>query len=204
MALLVCDEGADTDNATARSARNSVWRVMRESVVVCLVFLDCAADAYPPLLAAAGERVGDLVALDADDIATLALLARHGFHVRRRERLYEIPTDPALTELRPVPLQALSARDADLDRLRRLDNELRRDVPGCAGWDADAAWFAAETFSDSFDPATYLVATDGDEYVVRAEVDETNTASNALMAALSARRVGGEVELSRGPGAGQD
>ena len=48
----------------------------------------------------------------------------------------------------------------DPDRLRRLDDALRQDVPGSEGWRWDAEEFRAETFGPFFDPATYLVAVD--------------------------------------------
>jgi ribosomal protein S18 acetylase RimI-like enzyme len=60
----------------------------------------------------------------------------------------------------PAGLGVLSAADADITRLRRLDDALRQDVPGCAGWRWDAGQFRAETFGPFFDPATYLVAFD--------------------------------------------
>jgi GNAT superfamily N-acetyltransferase len=60
----------------------------------------------------------------------------------------------------PAGLDVLSAADADITRLRLLDDALRQDVPGSAGWRWDAEQFRAETFSPFFDPATYLIAVD--------------------------------------------
>jgi RimJ/RimL family protein N-acetyltransferase len=213
----------------------------------CFLFLsDCAPQVYGALLDAA------LPALDRDlyleGEATDALTAR-GFAVHRREHLYTLPTDVP----RPVPLPdgftVLPATDADPDRLRKLDEDLRRDVPGTAEWRNEPGVFERETFQDpEFDAATYLVAVESGTGAyaglvrvwirrdgraprlgligvrpahrqrglaralvaqafgvlrergvpeVVAEADETNTASNALMASFGARRVGGTVELLR-------
>jgi ribosomal protein S18 acetylase RimI-like enzyme len=176
-------------------------------------------------------------------------LTERGFVVHRREHLYALPTDVP----RPVPLPGgfavLSAADADVDRLRKLDDELRQDVPGTAGWRNEPGAFARETFQDpEFDAATYLVAVEAGTGAyaglvrvwirrdgraprlgsigIRAayrkrglaralmaqvfgvlrergvpevvtEADETNIASNALMASFGAHRTGGAVELLR-------
>ena len=75
-----------------------------------------------------------------------------------------IPTDPAVTGLlvagEPAGVVIVSAADAFEDDLRLLDDALRQDVPGGAGWRWDPANFDEETFSSEFDPATYLVAVD--------------------------------------------
>jgi GNAT superfamily N-acetyltransferase len=60
----------------------------------------------------------------------------------------------------PAGLDVLSAADADITRLRLLDDALRQDVPGSAGWRWDAEEFRAETLNPFSDPATYLVAVD--------------------------------------------
>jgi ribosomal protein S18 acetylase RimI-like enzyme len=84
--------------------------------------------------------------------------------VHRRESYYRIPADPGVTGLAgavlPAGLDVLSAADADITRLRRLDDTLRQDVPGSEGWRWDAGQFRADTFGPFFDPATYLVAVD--------------------------------------------
>ena len=93
---------------------------------------------------------------------SLSPCAEAGFAVHRRESYYRIPTDPAVTGLAgavlPAGLDVLSAADADITRLRLLDDALRQDVPGSGGWRWDAGQFRAETFGPFFDPATYLVA----------------------------------------------
>lgn len=167
-----------------------------------------------------------------------------GFTVVRREHRY-VPTAVA-----PVPLPegytAISAAGSDVPGLAELDQALRQDVPGTAGWRNDPAEFARQTFDDpEFDPETYLVAVDAvGDYAglvrvwntttgprlgliavlpphrrrglgyallthvfgvlndrgmaqLRCEVDETNTASNALMTRLDARRVGGNLQVER-------
>jgi ribosomal protein S18 acetylase RimI-like enzyme len=60
----------------------------------------------------------------------------------------------------PAGLGVLSAAAADITRLRLLDDALRQDVPGSAGWRWRTEEFRAETFGPFFDPATYLVAVD--------------------------------------------
>ena len=127
------------------------------------------ADSYQPLVAAVAENVrGDLYTTARDtDEQGLDRLARLGFTVNRRESSYLIPTDPAATGLDAVPepgdVVIISAADADEEQLRALDDALRQDVPGTAGWKWDPGDFREETFdSDQFDPATYLVAVDTD------------------------------------------
>jgi ribosomal protein S18 acetylase RimI-like enzyme len=124
------------------------------------------ADAYRPLADAVARDLGrDLYVTleDAEDDA-LEACARAGFAMHRRESYYRIPADPAVTGLAgavlPAGLDVLSAADADITRLRLLDDALRQDVPGCEGWRWDAGQFRAETFGPFFDPATYLVAVD--------------------------------------------
>ncbi len=132
------------------------------------VYLDsmCRADACAPLLAAVAENTGsDLYAsIDEDDEHGLDLFNIQGFTVCRREGNYLIPTDPGITGLRPAPdpdgVVIISAADAYEDQLRLLDDALRQDVPGAAGWRWDPGDFHEETFGDGFDPATYLVPVD--------------------------------------------
>jgi ribosomal protein S18 acetylase RimI-like enzyme len=55
------------------------------------------------------------------------------------------------------------ADEKESDRLARLDERLRQDVPGSDGWINDPAEFRAYTFDRHFDPRLYLVAVvDGD------------------------------------------
>lgn len=53
------------------------------------------------------------------------------------------------------PHEFLHLEDVDLERLRLLDDELRRDVPGIADWHWTHEDFVAETYSS---PSVYLVA----------------------------------------------
>ncbi len=177
--------------------------------------------------------------------ASPALVAL-GYQITRREHHYAIPTDAIDVDRAPLPagFTVVSAADADLDRIRELDDALRQDVPGSDGWRNDPATFAEQLLADpQFDPATYLIAIDGSgayaglvriwirpsgprlgliavrrEYRrhglamallarslagltdrsvghVVCEVDVTNTASNAVMARLGARRIGSGLEL---------
>ena len=134
-----------------------------------VVFDTCRADSYQPLLSALAENVArDLYTTARDtDEQGLDRLARLGFTSSRRESSYLIPTDPAATGLDAAPepegIVIISAAHADEDQLRGLDDALRQDVPGTAGWKWDPGDFREETFdSEHFDPATYLVAVDED------------------------------------------
>jgi ribosomal protein S18 acetylase RimI-like enzyme len=133
----------------------------------CFVYFDTwRADAYPPLAdAIARDLRRDLfVTLEDAEYDALDACATAGFIVHRRESYYRIPVDPAVTGLAgatlPAGLDVISAADADITRLRLLDDALRHDVPGAEGWRWDPEEFRAETFSPFFDPATYLVAVD--------------------------------------------
>jgi ribosomal protein S18 acetylase RimI-like enzyme len=131
-----------------------------------LYFDTWRADAYRPLADAVARDLGrDLhVTLEDGEYDALDACTQAGFAVHRRESYYRIPADPAVTGLAgavlPAELDVVSAADADITRLRLLDDALRQDVPGCQGWRWDTEQFRAETFSTFFDPATYLVAVD--------------------------------------------
>ena len=162
-----------------RSSPGLVWRAFAGDQAVGAVraflrpdnrwfvaFEDGRADSDAPLLAAVAADAGaDLYAsADEDDEASLDRLARLGFTVDRREGRYVIPTGAAGPGgAEPEGIVIISAADADEDELRRLDDTLRQDVPGTAGWRWDPGDFREETFdSAQFDPATYLVAVDAD------------------------------------------
>jgi RimJ/RimL family protein N-acetyltransferase len=94
-----------------------------------------------------------------DDAVQLALLGLAGFAEVRREDEYVVPVVAGHSAAPGCTL--VSARDVDVARLARLDDELRQDVPGAGGWHNDPAEFAARTFDPRlFDPRTYLVAVD--------------------------------------------
>ncbi|MDT0265977.1 GNAT family N-acetyltransferase [Streptomyces sp. DSM 44915] len=203
--------------------------------------------AFGALLDAALGELGDRdVHLEA---APTDELAARGFVVHRREHLYRLPIGAERPVTPPAGYAFVSAADADLDRLRVLDERLRGHVPGVSGWRNEPAAFARETFQDpEFEASTYPVAVcaaTGDyaglarvwvrrdgrpprlglvgvrpahrrrglarALLARAfaplrargvgevvtEVDETNTASRALMAGFGARRTGTAVELRR-------
>jgi ribosomal protein S18 acetylase RimI-like enzyme len=87
---------------------------------------------------------------------------RLGFVQQRRETTYVIPLAVIEAEL-PPGLRVVSAADADLDRLRELDDLLRQDLHPGWRWKPDD--FREETFQPAFDPRTYLVAAADNEYV---------------------------------------
>jgi ribosomal protein S18 acetylase RimI-like enzyme len=160
-----------------RASPGLVWRAFEADQAVGAVtaflrpddrwfvaFDSCRADSYRPLLAAVGRDTGgDLrVVVEEGDDQALEQFTALGFTIDRRESNYVIPTDPALTGLRettePEGVVIISAVDAYEDQLRLLDEVLRQDVPGAAGWKWDPGDFHDETFSSEFDGATYLVA----------------------------------------------
>lgn len=103
--------------------------------------------------------------VDEADTVVLERWLRLGFAVGRREHEVLIPTDPAITGLPegvvPADIALVAADAVDEDRLRELDEVLRNDVPGSAGWVNDPQEFRDHTFDErSFDPSTYLVAVD--------------------------------------------
>src|SRR5580658_10086608 len=125
-------------------------------------------ESYQPLLGAvAANTGGDLYAVvDETDEHALETFTRLGFTVNRRESNVLIPTDPQITGLHatdePGGVVIISAVDAYEDRLRLLDDALRQDVPGTAGWKWDPGDFHDETFGSDFEPAAYLIAVDKD------------------------------------------
>lgn len=162
-----------------RAPPGLIWRALDEDQVVGAMsamlrpngrwfvhFDECADGSYAPLIAAVAENTGsDLYTyMDETDEEGLARLDRLGFVVSRREGMYVIPTDPAITGLHltdePDGVVIISANDGFEDQLRLLDDALRQDVPGAEGWQWDPADFNEETFGTDFDPATYLVAVD--------------------------------------------
>jgi GNAT superfamily N-acetyltransferase len=138
-----------------------------------LFFDTWRGDAYAPLAeAVAHDLRQDLyLSLDDGELEALEACAEAGFAEHRRESYYRIPTDPSVTGLTdtrlPEGLDVVSATDAELDRLRLLDDALRQDVPGAEGWRWQPEDFRKETFGPGFDPATYLVAVEraSGEYV---------------------------------------
>ncbi|MGH2382145.1 MAG: GNAT family N-acetyltransferase [Candidatus Limnocylindria bacterium] len=101
--------------------------------------------------------------VENDRADELRILADAGCTPARREVKVEVDLDTALAAIGnarlPPGVAAISAADADLDRLRLLDDALRDDIPGTAGWRSTPAGFAAETFDPlAFNRATYLVA----------------------------------------------
>lgn len=163
----------------ARVAPGLVWRAFDGELAVGAAraslrpdnrwriwFDECRADCYQPLLAAVAANTGaDLYATAGEANAqALARYASLGFTENRRESMFLIPADPAVNGLSagipPGEFVIKSAIDVDEDQLRLLDEALREDVPGSDGWHWDPGDFHEETFSDDFDPATYLVAID--------------------------------------------
>jgi GNAT superfamily N-acetyltransferase len=124
--------------------------------------------------AAVARKVGApaLAHIGEEDEAERAALIAAGFAELRREAVVVISIEGALEGVGhaalPAGVELRSAADVEEDRLRLLDNELRRDVPGTFGWESTPEQFRDQSFDDpEFDPRTYLVAVDtgSDEYL---------------------------------------
>lgn len=131
----------------------------------CQLFFDMwRPDGYAALTdAVARDLHRDLyVTLDDGELEALEACLGAGFTEHRRESYYRIPVETAHAELAgatmPAGLDIISAANADVDRLRLLDDALRQDLPSLDGWRWAPKDFLAETFAPDFDPATYLVA----------------------------------------------
>ena len=148
----------------------SVWR--RPDNRSQLFFDAWRLDAYLPLTLAVARDLGqDLYTmLDDAEFDAFDACVSAGFTVNRRESYFRIPTDPARTGLGtaalPPGVSVISPPAADIDRLRLLDDALRQDIPGSAGWHWEPQDFKDETFGRRFDPETYLIAVaPGGDYV---------------------------------------
>jgi ribosomal protein S18 acetylase RimI-like enzyme len=133
-----------------------------------LYYDTCRDDAYAPL---AGAIDGECHAsLDAAATGALTALAGAGFAEHRRENEYEIPVTRVDAPV-PAGLEIITADRTGLEPLMLLDCAIRADIPGAEGWQPDAVWFREETYdSPFFDPQTYRVALDGNDYVGLARV----------------------------------
>jgi len=105
-----------------------------------------------------------------DDREHLGRWSLRGFTDNRREDEYLVPTAPEITGLRsatlPEGFTLIGADKTEVDRLRELDQDLRQDVPGYAGWVYTEEYFHRLRFENRFfDPTTFLVALHEDEYV---------------------------------------
>jgi ribosomal protein S18 acetylase RimI-like enzyme len=165
-----------------RVVPNRLWHALDDDQVVGRAHLRrrpdgrafVAADAWQEpvtralLDAVAADVPGALYTLAAeDDAGQLALLAAAGYGVVRREDEFVIPIAPALAAtagLVPAGVTIVSADEKESDRLARLDERLRQDVPGTDGWVNDPAEFRDYTFHEHFDPRLYLVAVVDGEY----------------------------------------
>jgi len=130
-------------------------------------FVSFTGDAREPLLDAIVKRVGTVTlhaTAPASDDEQLARYQRLGFAIERRERVYAIDVARACHVLSrastPDGVTFVSPEEADLDRLRVLDDTLRGDVPGTDGWKWTAEQFRDETFGSQYDPDLYAVAVD--------------------------------------------
>lgn len=112
------------------------------------------------------DVAGELVhRVDEHGTPEAEVFRAEGFHPARTELTVEITLDgQRLGRLRRATVGAgldlIGAADADLARLRALDEAIRVDIPGSEGWIWTPEAFAWETFGPDFDPATYRIAVD--------------------------------------------
>ena len=123
--------------------------------------------AHEPLVATAGEALMSALHtfVNEADSDSIRELRRAGFDVEVVEEAFRIRFDRVLSRLRrswiPRGIGVHPADSVDPDRLVKLDNSIRQDVPGCDGWQGDRTWLAAELAeSPPFDRSAYLVAVD--------------------------------------------
>lgn len=136
-----------------------------------MLFLPEGREDWPDVLGSAIEtaqresgpdRPGPDLLVYLSDPAGIEILTAAGFRQGRTEVSYRA----ALAGLRtPVHdpragWRLLSAADADLNRLRELDEVIRDDIPGTRGWRWEPGEFRGETFGTGFDRQTYLIAID--------------------------------------------
>lgn len=162
--------GEDVWEATRNgSAPPVTLRTLRRPDGRTQLFVDSGRDrdAVAALLSLVRAAVpGELVQqVDDDDEAAIAASRSAGFHPGRTELTVEVVLDDdRLRRLARTVAQAgvdlIGAADADLPRLRALDETIRADVPGSDGWTWTPEGFVRETFGDDFDPETYRVAVD--------------------------------------------
>jgi GNAT superfamily N-acetyltransferase len=129
------------------------------------------ADAFHQLAAA---MLSDLPApvytvVDEDDREVLARWQGAGFVTHRRERDYDVPTDPQVTGLGRVSLPPgvtiLPTGQAEEGPLRQLDRALREEV-GVIGWQSmPAEVLARRDGGGVIHPSRYAVAVRDDRYV---------------------------------------
>jgi hypothetical protein len=122
------------------------WRASRDGTPVgemrafvrpddrcALYFRDTAPDARGPLLDAAIAALSRDLYTEADADGPLDAETARGFTITRREHHYVFPTAIPVHPL-PDGIHVIPVADADGPRWAALDDTLRDDVPGSAGW----------------------------------------------------------------------
>lgn len=118
-------------------------------------------DLWATLAAAVAHDAPGPLVLELDETDTVAAdaLGAVGFRATRREQHWRIPLD-RLPDRRVTADRhhVIRVTDADPERVARLDNEIRQDIPGAVGWDATAEDLLSTLSDDEFDPELYLIA----------------------------------------------
>ncbi len=123
------------------------------------------AHEYPAAISAALASGGPLyIHADLANDSLVAACADAGFATETVSRRYDVPFSGIARglprALAKSKIEIVQADEIDSDSLFRLDELLRNDVPGLAGWVGDRAMFDHELASDDFDATGYLVAQD--------------------------------------------
>lgn len=170
----------DDRTVVVRPMRTATWNLLRNGSTVASAYAVSRPDRrwfvsvdawqdddHEPLVnAMITDLAHDLhTRIDGSDAASLELWSRSGFEPHRHELEFLFSPAPEATGWSSAPLPAgltlLPADGVDEDALRELDDRLRADVPGTAGWVNDPAEFRDHTFDERhFDPGTCLVAVD--------------------------------------------
>jgi ribosomal protein S18 acetylase RimI-like enzyme len=156
------------------------WHALEDDLVVgrayalhrpdgrVLVSVDSWRDDVFDLLARAmADDLGSplYTVVDDDDREHLGRWAMQGYRDHRREDEYAVPTDDRPDVPRPAGIVVRPADRVDEARLRRLDEQLRQDVPGSRGWVNEPARFHEICFDPKvFESTTFLVAIHRGEY----------------------------------------
>ena len=148
----------------AEEARIAGWVRPDARCRLCVQFTN--PDALAPLLVELRKAVDDelIVEVDAADSAAVEACERAGFVLKRRGIEYSLDPVRAAAVLGhrryPNGVRRLPWDEVDIDRLRRLDDVLRQDVPGTDGWQWHLGDFVEECSGPHFDPDLYAVACD--------------------------------------------
>lgn len=117
-------------------------------------------DLWLPLLDRVRDEISEEVLVNAtDESGQGSILAAAGFVPLRREQVWSIPLPVVAARSFETGVHRLiSVRDAQLDRVTALDNQIRHAIPGTRAWEGSVEELRATLADEEFDPALYLIA----------------------------------------------